>query len=82
MKEIDNGNMTKKDFIEFMESLVNEFNTKPRKWENNNLELFLEAIVSWTEDMEGYYQNQNIPIPKNIDWSVFANILMGATMYE
>jgi hypothetical protein len=32
--------------------------------------------------MDGYYQNNNIPIPENIDWKVFANILIGAKMYE
>jgi hypothetical protein len=32
--------------------------------------------------MEGYYINKNIPIPENVSWKTFADILMGATMYE
>ena len=42
----------------------------------------LEAIESWTDDMEGYYENTNQPIPQNINWKIFADILMAATMYE
>jgi hypothetical protein len=32
--------------------------------------------------MEGYYQNNKMPIPENINWKVFANILVAAKMYE
>jgi hypothetical protein len=41
----------------------------------------LEGIAIWTEDMDGYYHN-NKPIPENIEWKVFANILIAAKMYE
>jgi hypothetical protein len=42
----------------------------------------LEGIAIWTEDMDGYYHNNNKPIPENIEWKVFANILIAAKMYE
>jgi len=32
--------------------------------------------------MDGYYLNMGQPVPKNIDWKLFANILMAAKMYE
>jgi len=42
----------------------------------------LEAVTSWTEDMDGYYQNNGIEIPQNINWKAFANILIAAKIYE
>jgi len=73
---------TKDDFIGFLQLLVQDLKNHPEEWENKSLESYLEGIASWTEDMEGYYQNNNLPIPENVDWKVFANILMAAKMYE
>ena len=42
----------------------------------------LSAATAWTEDMEGYFNNNNLPVPKNVDWKLFANILLVAKMYE
>ncbi len=73
---------SKEDFIRFVELLVSNLNSNPSEWTNKTLSEYLEGIASWTEDMEGYYQNNNIPIPENINWKVFANILIAAKMYE
>lgn len=80
-KKIENLN-TKEDFVRFLELLAQDFRNNPNDWGNKSVESFLEAAASWTEDMEGYYQNTNSLIPQNINWNVFANILMAAKMYE
>ncbi|MFD2287960.1 hypothetical protein GJU39_22970 [Pedobacter petrophilus] len=72
----------KKDFINFVELLIVNLNSNPQDWTNITLVDFLESIASWTEDMEGYYQNNNLPIPQDVNWKVFANILIAAKMYE
>ena len=72
----------KEDFVSFVELLLSNFNNNPSEWSNKTLPEYLEAIASWTEDMEGYYQNNKMPIPENINWKVFANILVAAKMYE
>ena len=72
----------KEDFLAFMELLIKNFKENPNEWENKTLDTYLEAIVSWTGDMDGYYQNQNLPVPTNINWRAFANILMAARIYE
>jgi hypothetical protein len=72
----------KNDFVRFIELLVNDLKTNPEEWENSTLESFLEAMAAWTDDMEGYYRNTNQPIPNNINWKVFAKILMASTVYE
>ncbi len=73
---------SKDDFITFVELLSNDLKNNSDEWENKSLPDYLEAIGSWTHDMEGYYENNHLEIPKNIDWKVFANILMAAKMYE
>lgn len=73
---------SKEDFIHFIEILVSDLKNNPDYWTNHSLESYLEGVASWSEDMEGYYENNNLPIPTDINWNVFANILMAATMYE
>lgn len=73
---------SKDDFINFVEHLADNLKKHPEQWENKNLYDFLEAIASWTDDMEGYYSNNNLPTPQNIDWKVFAYILIAARIYE
>ena len=73
---------TRKDFIDFIRILANDLKTDPVKWENTNLPSYLEAMANWTEDMDGYYNNMQLPVPGNADWKLFAQILMAAKIYE
>ncbi|RYD52419.1 MAG: hypothetical protein EOP52_09690 [Sphingobacteriales bacterium] len=77
-----NGIQSKDDFIDFLESLINDLKNHPENWTNNTLPEFIEAFASWTEDMEGYYINNNIQMPININWKVIADILTAARSYE
>lgn len=77
-----NNIKSKTDFIDFVESLAKDLRNNPEEWENKTLPEFLGAIASWTEDMEGYYINNNLPIPDNVNWKVMADILAAAKMYE
>lgn len=81
IKEIDSIR-TREDFVAFLESLLADLKQRPDEWENNTLESYLEAAAAWTNDMDGYYRNFNKPIPENVDWQVFANILLAAVVYE
>lgn len=72
----------KQDFIVFLQILIKNLKENPDEWENRTLESFLGAIADWVEDMEGYYLNNNLPIPDRIDWKFFANILAAARVYE
>jgi hypothetical protein len=77
-----NNLKSKEDFIRFMELLILDLKNNPSEWTNQSLQSYLEAIASWTEDMDGYYQNNNLSVPREITWNVLANILMAAKMYE
>ncbi len=73
---------SKEDFVNFVELLISNLKNNPEEWTNKTLPEYLESMSSWTEDMEGYYQNNDMPIPEDINWKVFANILIAAKMYE
>ncbi len=73
---------TKEDFVSFLKNLRKDYLENLSSWENRDIETFLEAMASWVEDMDGFYINQGLPVPKNLNWKVFADIFMGGKIYE
>lgn len=74
---------TRQDFITFLEKFRADLIENTQNWENLEMSDFLEAMIRYTEDIQGYYKNTNQPI--NADeptWQVFADILIGASIYE
>lgn len=55
---------TKEDFIEFINMVVEDLKNNPNEWENNSLQSYLEAMASWTEDMDGYIKIKDYLYPK------------------
>lgn len=73
---------TREEFISFLNYLRQDFVKNSKKWENQSLEEYLEAMQGWVSDMDGFYKNQGLVLPTPIPWKVFANILFAARMYE
>ncbi|MFP1730836.1 hypothetical protein ACLECU_12380 [Lonsdalea quercina] len=73
---------SKDDLVKLISALARDFKENPGEWENKDLSSYLEAVASWIEDMDGYYENTNQPLPKDTNWKVFADILMAAKIYE
>jgi hypothetical protein len=70
-------------FIEFLNLLHKDFLDNPESWENKTLPDFLAALSSYTEDIQAYYDNMKLGINADKpDWSTFADIFKGATIYE
>lgn len=72
----------KEAFLDFLRKLIIDFKENPQNWEHKNIESYLGAAADWIEDMEGYYLNKKVNPPIDINWQVFADILMAAKMYE
>lgn len=73
----------RKSFIEFLYLLRENLINNPENWENKTLPEFLEALASYTEDIQGYYDNMKLNKNSDIaEWSIFADILKGAKIYE
>ena len=74
---------TRQDFVIFVNDLLNDFRKNKKDWENQDLESFLEALSRYTGDIHGFYENTNQDInADNASWKTFADILMGARVYE
>jgi len=77
-----NSIRTREDFAAFVDALSKDFREHPESWENNDLYRFLEALGAWVQDMDGYYRNLGKPVPQELDWKTFADMLLAAKMYE
>lgn len=73
---------TREDFIAFARRLAQTLDGQPEQWANRDLASFLDALVAWTEDMDGYYLNRGEPIPEQPTWKTVADMLAAATVYE
>jgi len=73
---------TKNDFAAFLAALRSDLDQNPSRWENTTLETFLAAMESWVIDMHVYYKNSGQATPDPPTWKTFADILLGASVYE
>lgn len=77
-----NSIKTKADFVSFVELLSEDLRGNIGEWENKMLPEFLEAISSWTEDMEGYHTNNDLPESGHVNCKAFAGILVAARYWS
>ena len=75
--------MTRLEFIEFLKEFRKDLEENRTNWENRTLEDFLEAMIAYTKDVQGYYDNFKLDInAEEPTWENFKNILKGASIYE
>ncbi|WP_313185650.1 DUF7660 family protein [Sphingobacterium siyangense] len=73
----------RQSFINFLNLLRQDLLQNPETWENKTLPDFLDALESYTEDIQGYYNNTNANVDaEKATWSTFADIFKGAKIYE
>ena len=73
----------RQSFINFLELLYEDYMKNQKDWENPRLDRFLEAMSTYAEEIQGYYNNTNQNVNADTaSWKVFADILMSAKMYE
>jgi hypothetical protein len=70
------------DFIVFLAALIQDRQANQDDWENNDLPNYLEALGAWVEDMDGYFLNQQQPVPQQPSWQLLGKILLAAKTYE
>lgn len=70
------------DLADFIEALREDLASNKDDWENVNLDDFLEAMGAWVGSMNRAYSNMGKTMPENLNWSVFADILLASKMYE
>lgn len=73
---------SRKDFIVFINNLCDDLKNRPEDWENLDLQSFLGAVAAWVVDMDGFYENNNKPIPQQPSWRLAGEIFLAAKHYE
>ena len=73
---------SRSEFIGFLKAFRKDLEENSEKWENANLNSFLEAMASWIEDIEGFYLNQNRSVPDQPSWNMLTEIFLAARVYE
>ncbi len=70
---------SKEDFL----SCIKSFADAEDNWHNPSTKDFLEALVAWIEDSDGYYNNFDIEMNTDTaSWQYFADAVRAATSYE
>ena len=70
------------DLVRFLRNLSDDLRTRPGEWENDGLESYLDAVASWTEDMDGYFRNRGETTPQEPSWKLLGMILLAGKVYE
>ena len=80
---LENKNMTRIEFINFLKDFRKDLNTNNTNWKNKSLNDFLEAMERYTQDIQGYYDNMKMNIDADeATWENFRTILKGSAIYE
>lgn len=70
------------DFVKFVDALRHDLAAHRAEWQNATLDKFLEALSGWVQDMDGYYLNNNLPVPTSPNWKNLAEMMLAAKYYE
>jgi hypothetical protein len=66
----------KDDFLVFLDELIRDYENEP--WHNNNISGYLDGIVTFTINLDVFYEKQEITFPPEPDWRMVAYIFMAA----
>ena len=74
---------SRQDLAAFVDTLADDLESHPERWENATLPRFLEALARYLDDLHGWCANNAPEIdPEVAQWRLFAVALSGAAVYE
>ena len=74
---------TKADFEQFLSLLIEDFRINRSSWDNDTIETFLDTVLGFTRDIDGYYKNLNQKVETATPtWRMLADILLAGKVYE
>jgi hypothetical protein len=70
---------SKEEFLQLLARIVADQND----WPNSSAQDFVQALGSWLEDADGYYQNTGQTMDTSRpSWQLFADAVQAARIYE
>ncbi len=73
---------SREDLLTVLNSLARLHEREPHAWENADIASYLDAVVRWVEDSEGYHRNQGNQSTREPSWAFFADALRAGRVYE
>jgi hypothetical protein len=73
---------TRDGLAEFIGDLLRDLSQRPENWENPTLDRYLEALSAWVSDMPGWFEGQGMSEPTEPSWTLVAQMLLAASIYE
>lgn len=73
---------SREKLAEFIDALREDLSLNVGRWENRDLDSYLEAMGGWVRDMDGFYRNRGEETPSSPSWGLIAEILLAAKYYE
>ena len=70
------------DLAAFVAQLRTDLAANLERWANSDLDGYLEALGAWLQDADGWFANRGEPIPSTPSWSLLAQMLAAAAIYE
>ena len=80
LEDFVNNIKSKEDFLAFLRLLVINNDTNKYEWENKDLESFLNGMIGFVFDIEGFLKTDVQDLKPT--WKLFAEILLAAKVYE
>ena len=70
-------------FVEFLELFWEDYTENKAEWKNDELPDFIDAMMRYAVDIQDFYDDTRRPINADVPtWTVFADIMKGAKVYE
>jgi hypothetical protein len=73
---------TREDLAAFVRILRADLAEHGERWENPDLDRYLDALAAVVEDFDGWFMNRGESVPTEPSWQLVAQLLGAATLYE
>lgn len=73
---------SREDFVAFVAAIAEDFESHRPDWLHRDLPSFLAPMASWSEDMDGFYENTGESMAALSPWRIMADILAASRIYE
>ncbi len=74
---------SRKEFLDFLTHLVDDFENNKIAWDNNTLDSYLSGLEGIANGMDGYYKNWNQDVDVEVSsWRMTAEMLLGARVHS
>lgn len=73
---------TRDSLVAFILDMRKDLRAHPERWENADLDSYLEALAAWIDAAPGWYKGQKKAMPDQPDWNFMASALAAASIYE